>query len=433
MNRGFFVTCVFALGIAGGDPAAAQVSALTTGVQTVPAATGLASIPPEPHLFGELSFGKITFAPTLRLTEIGFDTNAFSLDGSERLPADFTATIDPGLEVRLETRRAGVRVLGTGGLVYYHDNEFLRSTIPTVELAGFFKVGRKLELFGEASGGRGREYLRYELAIRPSLSRRNYEVGARIMGRRLGWELVARDSHKRYGETRYLGVDLSDTLDRTTRSVTGAVSYRLTPYTTFALGAAALDDEFPNSRDRDTAVQRAYVAAAFHPKAVIGGSIELGYVHSNPSQSSRPGYEGMTANVGVSSTWRDTLSVSLGAARDFDISYRLTHPYYRYDVYEGSIRQALFRRFDIGAGVLYWTSSYPQRGDNLDLATEVIREISGSAGVRLTKQVRVGVYLRHSERANGPVPYRTYRSGLEATVGKVNLNERGVFLHGVSR
>jgi hypothetical protein len=434
MKTAIFLPCVFALGVALSEPAAAQVATLTTGVQTVPAATGLASIPPEPQLFGKLTFGKFTFAPTLRVSEVGFDTNAFSLDGAERLPADFTATIDPGVEVRLETKRAGFRLVGTGGLVYYHENEHLRSVNPAGELGGFFRIGRKLELFGEAGGGRIREGLRYEYAIRPSSDNRYYEAGARVMGRRLGWEAAVRHREQKYdADTRYLGVQLSETLDRATQSALLALSYRFTPYTTVALGAAALTDRFPRSTDRDTAVQRVYGTVGFHPKAVIGGSIGIGYVFSDPLKSDRPGYSGITANVGVSSTWRDSTFVALGAARDFDISYRQDHHYYRYDVYEGSIRQALFRRFDIGAGVIYWTSSYPELGDALDLPTEVFWEISGSFGVRVTRKVRVGVYVRESERGNIRQPHRTYRSGLEATIGRINLNERGVFLHGVSR
>ncbi len=153
MKPGILLACGFALCIAFGDLALAQGTAQATGVQTVPAATGLASIPPEPHLFGQLRFGVVSVAPTLRLSEIGFDTNVFNLEGTERLPPDFTATLQPGIETRVETNRAALRLLGGAGLVYYQDNESQRAVNPIVQLAGFLKVGRKIELFGEAGGG----------------------------------------------------------------------------------------------------------------------------------------------------------------------------------------------------------------------------------------------------------------------------------------
>ncbi len=254
------------------------------------------------------------------------------------------------------------------------------------------------------------------------------------MGRRVGWEAAARHGERRYdASARYLGVQLNETLNRTTQSTNLAVSYRLTPYTTFALGVAAIGERFPLSPSRDTAANRGYVTAAFHPRALITGSVQVGYVLGKTLSDVTPDFSGVTASAGVSYTWRDALSVSLGASRDFEFSYLLTHPYYRYDIYEGTIRQALFRRFDIGAGISLGTLSYPVLGDVLPVPTEVLRQVSGSVGVRIKKQVRVGVYVRRTERVAGSRPYLAYRSGLEATIGKVNFNDRGVFLHGVSR
>lgn len=424
----------FTWGIALGDPAVAQVAGTTTGVQTVSTSTGLESIPPEPHLFGELRFGRVSLAPTVRVSEIGYDTNVFNFDGTERLPADFTATVQPGVEARVESNRAAVRVLGAAGLVYYHDNKNQRAVNPTVQLAGFFKVGRKLELFGEAGGGHVREYLGYEIDVRPRTSSRKYGLGLRFLGRRLGLELSARHGGRRYdANARYLGVQLNEVLDRTTQSTNFALSYRLTPYTTFVLGAAAIGERFALSPQRDAAANRAYVAAAFSPRAFISGNVQVGYVHGNMLSIHSPDFSGVTANVGLSFTWRDAFSVSLGASRDFDFSYRVSHPYYRYDIYEGSIREVLFRRFDVGAGVLQGTLTYPGFGDVLNAPNEVLRQLSASVGVRVKGQARVGVYVRRIERVAGSRPYQAYRSGLEATIGKVNLNERGIFLHGVSR
>src|SRR5215213_8173508 len=65
---------------------------------------------PTPHPFGQFSLGVVSLTPTLQLRNIGIDSNALDLSGTEEVSSDFTATVEPGIETRYATPRLDVRV-----------------------------------------------------------------------------------------------------------------------------------------------------------------------------------------------------------------------------------------------------------------------------------------------------------------------------------
>ena len=46
---------------------------------------------PSPHPFGQVRVGVLSFAPTIRFTNVGVDTNVFNHEGTERQASDVTA------------------------------------------------------------------------------------------------------------------------------------------------------------------------------------------------------------------------------------------------------------------------------------------------------------------------------------------------------
>jgi hypothetical protein len=59
--------------------------------------------------------------------------------------------------------------------------------------------------------------------------------------------------------------------------------------------------------------------------------------------------------------------------------------------------------------------------------------VGGSTGVRLSRGTRFGVYVSQWERRAGEHSYKTLRSGFEVTLGKAQVNERGVYMYGPGR
>ena len=62
-----------------------------------------------------------------------------------------------------------------------------------------------------------------------------------------------------------------------------------------------------------------------------------------------------------------------------------------------------------------------------------MRVITGSLGVPIVRQLRVGVFVQRWERFSADRPYETTRAGVEMTVGRANLSPRGIFLSNPGR
>ena len=66
------------------------------------------------------------------------------------------------------------------------------------------------------------------------------------------------------------------------------------------------------------------------------------------------------------------------------------------------------------------------------LAFDYLVNTSASMGVTM-KGSRLGVYVSRWERFSGGTSSRSDRVGIQATIGRVNVNERGVFMNGPGR
>lgn len=389
---------------------------------------------PEPALFGTAKFGMLSVAPTLRLSEIGIDSNIISLDGSKRLAPDFMATLVPGVDVRLDSNRFDVALIGNAGLVFYSKHSVERSINPSARIEAGYRVSSRVQIVTEGAGGYSRERRSFEIDARPRQTSHGASVGARYLGRRLSLESTLSTATNAYSaQARYLGVNLSETLDKTQRAANVTASYRLTPYTTFRLGASASTARFRLTPIRDVDSNRAYVEASLHPRALLAGNLRVGYIVAKTLDDGAPDFVGLTAQGGISHTWRDAFSAAVGVERDFDHSFRTEAPYYTYLLYEGSIRQVLFNRFDIGGSVSRTTLTYRMFAGFPQLPQEVIESVAGSFGIRVARQSRVGLFVDRWRRRYGSTPYDGYRAALQITLGRINLNERGVFLHGAAR
>src|SRR5437868_2199001 len=97
----------------------------------IPAPT---SAPLAAHPFGQLRFGTLFIATTLALREVGYDTNVFDLSGTERQPGDFTATVEPGVEVGVITRSLAIRTWTRVSFVYYQTYKTEQAINPVTDL-----------------------------------------------------------------------------------------------------------------------------------------------------------------------------------------------------------------------------------------------------------------------------------------------------------
>lgn len=422
MTRRFFRLGLLTLGLV--------LAARHVAAQSTPAPAE-----PKPSV-GQVSAGVLTITPAVKLVNLGIDTNVFNLSGTERRPPDFTTTIQPQVESLVKTPSFTLRLTTLADLVYYRKYKSERSINPRLLIATEQRFGPVFSLYGDAEVGYSRSRTGLEVDARARQLGASGVAGGRLRGRKL--ELDVRGS---YGQTQYAStaqfeaVRLADTLDRTSQGVGATFLYHATPYTAFTSGGDRTMTRFRFAGDRDIDSTRTFVGVQFNPRAVISGSAEVGYSFAQPRDSITPDFSGFTPRIGLSYRLLDTTTFTAGAHRDLEFSFQRDRPYYIFVTYEGSVRQAIAHRFDIGAGVQYSILDYrgfTGAGAPVAGADERVRSVVATIGIPI-KRVRIEFYGGEWQRLSGARPYRSLRGGVQVTVGKVNLSERGIFVNGLGR
>ncbi len=386
-----------------------------------------------------MRFGAASISPTIHLTSIGVDTNVFNLSGTERRPADFTATVQPRLETLVQTTGLTLRLTSLADLVYYRKYASERSVNPRIDLLAEQRLSSRLSLYGEAHPGFFKTRTGLEVDARARQFGASGLGGLRLRGRKLEMDLSGSYAQTRYANTaRFLDVRLADTLDRTSKGFGATVRYRATSYTAFTIGGDQTVTRFRFSSVRDMDSNRLSAGVEFSPRAMVSGEAGFGYTIARPRDPLTPRFSGITPRVGLSWRLLDITTFSAGAHRDLEFSFQPERPYYVYVTYEGSVRQAIAHRFDVGGAVHYSILSYrsfaaagPIRAGVDD--EERLRSVMGMLGFPVTRRMRVELYGGTWKRLSDARPYRTVRSGIQVTVGKATLGERGIFVNGLGR
>lgn len=380
----------------------------------------------------------LSVTPGIRIIDVGLDTNVFNEAG--RRDPDYTATVVPRLDVEIETSRFDLRVSGTTGLVYYQKYASERAVNPRAELELERRFGPHLAFYGEGAYGYSKERSGFEVDARIRRLARNGLAGSRITGRRMRFDVRASRAQieHEHEPAPFAGADPAFSLDRTTTAASAELGFRVTRYTWVVFGGDSGSDRFPRSPKRDANSTRAFAGIQLKPRAAIAGDVRVGYRRAEMLDNTSPDFSGMTARGGISFTWRDMLALSAGAERDLDYSFQADRPYFVYDLYEAAIRQAVGRRFDVGGSVSHTTLTHrffdpaPVTASAEARTRAQIRGATVSLGLRLTRRSRVGIYVARWERL-GERPYQTTRTGVQVTLGRANVSERGVFVLGPGR
>lgn len=408
-------------------------------VLTATAAIAQTTAPPDDaRSIGQLRFGTFLVTPTVHLVEFGYDTNVFDLSGTERQPADFTTTLQPRLEAVRKGSRLTVDVTGLADFIYYAKYASERSINPRIDVLVDDKLSSHVSLYGELHVGFSRSRSGLEVDERARQLSGSGLAGMRLRRAKLEFDMRGSYTPTYYADSaRYMDVRLADTLDRTTAGVSGTALFHASPYTAFTAGIEETATRFRYSSVRDIDSTRISGGVQFNPRAMIAGTADFGYSIARPLDPLTPAFSGFTPHVGLSWRLRDTTGFSFAADRDMEPSYDLNRPYYIYLTYEGSVRQAIAHKFDVGTAVQYSLVSYRWfvTADSNPIAgiPDRVRSIMGTLGLPVVKRVRVEVYVAEWQRLSGPNPYTTLRTGIQMTVGKASLTPRGVFVSGLGR
>jgi hypothetical protein len=412
--------------------------AAVTGLTQTAAAQEPPQITPPPHPFGQVRVGVLSFTPLIHFTNVGLDTNVFDHAGTVRQGGDFTATVVPGVETRVTTPRLDARVSSTLSFVYYQKYATERAVNPAVDATVEERLSSRLSLYGRSGIGYFKERTGFEIDSRPRRLDHSSTVGTRIGDRKLQLDLHGTYAGVAYDpDAFYQNVNLAETMNNTSHGAGAGLTFRLSPYTSVVTLVDATATRFEFATDRDTNSYAESVGLQFHPRAMISGTAGLGYRVLNPLSVRNPSFSGFTPRAGLTYTLRDVLTVGVGAQRDVETSFYSERPYFLYTLYEGSVRQVLFHRFDIGGSLQYTTIEYQQfitEGVTLPaLDPDIVRMVTVSLGMPIARKLRGGWYVQRWERMSAERPYHTTRAGFEISVGRFNISPRGIFLSGPGR
>ena len=371
------------------------------------AQSGFTSTPAFDPAQARIHLGPLALDPRLAIRNIGVDTNVFNdVDAPVR---DFTATFGPALDSAVRVGR--LSWLGTSSLSwnYYRDSVNQRS----------FDAGQsgRLELaLGHlvpyAVGSLERTRQRPNVEIDARVRRRTSLVGAGVdvlLGAKTTVGLEYAEREFEFGDAGIEGTELARTLDRREATARVLGRYALTPLTTLVVEAAAREDRFRLSPDRNTDSQLLRPGFEFKPLALIAGRAAVGVRRFKPRSGNLPGYTGVVSDVELSYLMRDLTRFTAGVARDVDYSFEEQQPYYVSTGTTFSVVQALGSSWDVVGRFEHTTLDYQSltgATDGVDRRDRVT-VYGGGAGRRFGTVIRIGIDVDQARRTSS-VDARTY-------------------------
>jgi hypothetical protein len=301
---------------------------------------------------GLFRLGPVYLTPSLRIGNVGFDTNVLYTSTDRR--ADVAGSAGPGLDVVLPVTRR-LRATGTGFLDYHY---FVRSE----ELRKLTRGGGgRVEWIGsKVSVGVGRLYVE-------TYGRPNIEVDRRItqggwqsfadlrlhgIGARLGiaTSFDARRHEPAAGQE-FVGADLRRALARDEYRAKLELSYSLTPKTSFVVGGDHQWDRFLEDTTRDADSNRAYAGFQIQSETRLSGRAVAGARSFRPLHASRV-FEARAPYAEADVRYTFGPRTRLSATYQTDLAYsafdpRGGTPTFRHEVATVRLEKDLLRRLNL--------------------------------------------------------------------------------------
>jgi hypothetical protein len=350
-----------------------------------------------------IRIGPIGLNPTLAVTNFGVDDNIFN-DATDP-KRDFTMTVTPRLQARL---RAG-KVLLSGavatGLVYYKEFDDERSIDYTAE--GRFDVDLEwFHPYALASLVDTRERLNAELDVRAPRTQTTVAAGARfVLSPTTGIIVDIRETGLEFAEGSVIdGVQLSKTLNSTTRIIEGGLELYLTPLTTLSVVASQQTDRFDESPERDSDSLRIMPSIRMEAPAIIQGSLAVGYRRFSALNPETPDYSGLVVRGSLTHTFAERTKVDLTVTRDVQYSFEPTEPYYLTNGFRVVVTQQLHESLDVRATAGRDRLDYREDASSGlpdETRTDRASVVGGGFGYRFQPTLRTGLDVEFAKRASG--------------------------------
>ncbi len=331
-----------------------------------------------------LRVGSFSVSPSLRMTNVGWDSNVFNASDAAGAQGDTTAAVSPLIEgwVRLPRVRASLR----GQWDYYYFRRLSSLRALDTDQSGRIEVTfNRLTPF--VSGTFTTTRHRHTLEIDALAARRNDDLEAGVYARltaKTSLGVYGGRSHIKYARgSLFQGVDLAESLNHTGTRAGVGVRYAMTPLTTFNIDVVGGRDRFELSPQRNSKNIWILPSVEFKPFALISGRASYGFRQVTFSDPRQPTFKSSIATVDLQYSLRNRTQFSVGVRRDLEYSYLLIQTDYLATELATAVSQRLGERWDLVAGVSRYGLSYRRRDPTSvfsDLPTETIISVRGGIG-----------------------------------------------------
>lgn len=271
--------------------------------------------------------GPFEIKPRLAITNAGIDYNVFN----ERVnpKRDFTFVAAPDVEVAVHPGRLRLAYTSGSEMVYFREYASERSINRSVGARADLDL-TILKPFATFTSAHTSARANAEIDIRARHHPRLFTAGTRLkLATRTEMVFTAREARDIFddGES-FRGVELSRTLDQTTRGYDTAFNVLLTPFTTAGVVVSRDQQRFARSPIRDADSWRIAPTLTFSPLGLVTGTASVGYRRFNGLDPRLPDYTGVVAagSVGILFVGRYKLDTTF--TRDVRYSYEDELPYY---------------------------------------------------------------------------------------------------------
>jgi hypothetical protein len=220
----------------------------------------------------------------------------------------------------------------------------------------------------------------------------------------------------------YLGTDLAQVLNFTSRGEGVSFRYILTPLTTIGIAAASQRDRFDSNQDRNANGFSITPMIEFNPRALISGSASYGFRKRTFVAGTFPSFSGSVANADLTYTLLGRTRFTVTGRRQLEYSFIGFLADYVDTGLSLGVSQRIGNSWDVGGSVTRSRLSYQDVSTSTDTGAdftypdETIIGWSADAGYTLSR-TRIGVHVEQRTRQAGAQlrGYERFRIGSTLT------------------
>jgi hypothetical protein len=373
------------------------------------------TVPVDPPESAPLRLGPVALAPTLSVTNLGWDSNIFN---QPHAVGDFTATTNPRVLGWMRLGRARVRGRANLNLVYFQDHPSQRSVDSDYE-GRFDLVLTRVTPYVSATWVSAKQPNGFEVDERIRRHEKNVTAGAGLeLGPRTNLDLAVRRQRAEFNdEGDFQNPLVSEFDDYTSQGVSASLRHDLTPFTAVVVNVDGHEDRFDDVPERDADSVGIGSGVEFRPFAMISGHAYVGWVRIEMVNGDSPPFGGLTAAVNLAYTLLGATRFNLEAQRDVEYSAVRNQEAYLLAGLTASVTHRFGETWDAGARVgryhvtygLFEDSGAPVvTGPQPNAYSEDVTLGGGELGYRVGPRMRLAFRLYQQNRDSDLGPTRGY-------------------------